>query len=93
MTIPTFTAEASLGREPNTALANRAMLIDRGNALAESHDTVVPQYSCGFASCSCVGYEDCYQMTRSGRCWRGQYSCQYAPAPYYITCWCPWATT
>ena len=84
MNMPGFTAEQALQaasqvyREQNSATHTRS-------------DSIIPQYYCNIAYCTCCGYEDCYQMRRWAYCYSGTLRCVWdsrCGGTYGIRCYC-----
>jgi hypothetical protein len=84
MSIPHFTAEASLGN------ARSALYISRNDTPLDIRDVVVPQYRCGLEYCYCSGFEDCRVMVYGDRICYYPPTCQYSPNG--VDCSCVWAS-
>lgn len=69
MNIPSFTAERALHPAGQVYRGRNSAYLIRS-------DSVVPQYLCLFGTCSCCGFEDCYQMNYLGPCLNLN-SCEY----------------
>jgi hypothetical protein len=84
MSIPSFTAEASLYNALGVSPTHRG-----GGTSPDLRDVVIPQFWCDLSYCYCSGYEDCYQMVYVRQMCYWPPSCVWSSNG--IDCQCVWA--